>query len=171
MWAKIVSETIEILNEKKKSYDLFNQLKRENEVLEHHRDLIMTLQSTSKLTDSSRAREKELEKRNGVIINDGDTLKLDYFKKLIHHNNIEKSENYIILHGIDIVRKEGSEEHSRTSTSEESSARTRTSEHRMFFTAELKLLIEQQCVRTLDFLSSLNLTVTQASSNIITSTP
>lgn len=169
MWAKIVSETIENLNEKKKSCNLFNQLKRENEVLVRHRDLIMTLQSSSKLTNSSRATEKEHEKKNSIIMNDGNILKMNNLKKLININSVEKSDNGITHQGINRVIKESSEEHSRTSTLEDFTARTRTTEQRMFFTEELKLLIEQQCVRTLDFLSSLNLTVTQASSNIIIS--
>jgi hypothetical protein len=165
MWAKIVSETIVNLNEKKRMNDLFNQLKRENEVLVRHRDLIMTLQSSSELTDSSRTRESEQEKGKNV------TLEVNELKKLIHINNVEKSDNDILREGINRVGKEGSEEHSRTSPSEDSSARTRTTEQRTYFTEELKLLIEQQCVRTLDFLSSLNLTVTQASSYTTISTP
>jgi hypothetical protein len=144
-------------------------LKRENEVLVRHRDLIMTLQSSSKLTDRSRATEKEHEKKNSEIMNDVNTHEVNDLKKVININNIEKIDNDIILQGINRVRKEGSEEHSSTSTSEDFSVRMRTSEQRLFLKAELKLLIEQQCVRTLDFLSSLNLTVKQASSNIIIS--
>lgn len=174
MWGNIVSDMIGNLNEKKKSYDSFMQLKRENEVLVRQRDLIMTLQSSFNLTDSSRGkeREKECKKRNSAVMNDGNTLQMHELKKLIHINNIKKDHNVANKRQIEQnkERKELCDEHITPSTSEDSSARTRTSKQEMFFTEELKLLIGEQCVRTLDFLSSLNLTVTQASSYIIIST-
>jgi hypothetical protein len=171
MWGKIISETMENLNEKKESYDLFIQLKRENEVLVRHRDLMMTLQSTSNLANSSRGKETGHENEYSVMSSDSETHQKNVVKNLIYNNNIERADYSVIELQKEMRkdRKENLGEHSTHSTSKDSSARTRTTDQRMFFTAELKLLIEQQCVRTLDFLSSLNLTVTQASSNIVIS--
>ena len=165
MWGKIISRTIENFYELKKSCDFFIQLKKENEVLVRHRDFIMTLQSSSISTYNSREIGYE---KNRVRMNHGDTFERNELKKAIHIDNIENSgnENMELQKEKNNEKNENLKDHSSPTTSKDSSARTRTSDQRLIFTEELKLLIEQQCVRTMDFLSSLHLTVTQASSNI-----
>lgn len=161
LWGRTVSRTIENFVEKQQSCDLLIQLEKENEMLVRHRDFIMTLQSSSILANSSREIGCE---KNSVIMNHSDTFEMNKSKKAIHINDIEKNGNENI--NLPKEKKGYLKERSSPTNSEDSSARTRTSDQRMFFTEKLKLLIEQQCVRTMDFLSSLNLTVTQASSNI-----